>query len=1481
MTRHRALRDVVVLAIGLIGALLAAPVAAQPGMIVEGRNIVTRVESGPLPAPNPLRHTPDELLVRLKPRLSQAAAARALGAVALQSSRRFRAVEHLYHVRLAHGVSLQQALRTFRRHPDVLYAEPNYRVEAFAAPNDPSFSGQWSLANTGQTGGTPGADIGALGAWDATVGSSSVVVGVIDTGVDYTHPDLAANIWQNPGDCNADGLDNDGNGYADDCHGINVLTGSGDPMDDNNHGTHVAGTIGAVGNNLYGVTGVAWNVKIVGCKFLDASGSGDTAGAVACLDYLAGLKDRGVNIVASNNSWGGGLFSQALADAIAAHQQRGILFIVAAGNAGSNNDGLRTYPCSYELSNIVCVAATDDRDGLAGFSNYGRGTVHVGAPGVNILSTTIGNTFQSFNGTSMATPHVTGVAALLNAQTPGLDWRAVKNLILAGGEPRPSLANTVTGRRLNALGALTCTGSPVSSRLRPTGSQLTVGVGANVVLSALNINCSDPAGPVTVMVSPTGEALTLLDDGAGADQVAGDGVYTTVWIPQAGGSFDLNYPDGSVVHVQVSTQLKPGFPVQAYASSGSYHAGPAIHVLVGNIDADPRLEILVTSLANGPLYAWRFDGTPMPGWPALDPAGPAYPALGQLSLTEPGLEVFSGHIGFPGSLAAHAGSGASLPGWPRSSANYVATPPSLGDVDGSGIDKIFIEEEDWGLHAYRADGTILPGWPATTFVGGQERHTPAIADLDGDGIPEIVTASGSVSPGGVSLLAYHRDGTLVSGFPVSFNGHVDTFPVIGDVDGDGHPEIIVAGRVGSGDGIYIFSADGTLKRTMLASGTVAYGTALALADLDGDGIPEIIMQTDTAVNVWKGDGSVFPGWPVQIGPNTWLKNGGPVVGDVDGDGRPDIVVLALQNSGNAGDVLAFRANGSLITGFPIHLDGLGSGAVPAIADIDLDGRNDIIVASDFWNGVSGYYDKVWAFDLHGPTPYGPIQWGQFMGGPKHDGLFRAAQGSDRFALVVTLQGQGSVTSSPPGITCGTDCSELYPSGTAVTLTATPDPGSSFSGWGGACGGQATQCTVTMNAARSVTATFSASLTLTVAAGGTGSGLVVSSPTGINCGTTCTAAFDTGTTVTLTATVGTGSIFTGWGGDCSGQSNPCTVTMSATRSVTTTFARTVTLTVAVQATNPGGTGSVSAPALGINCPPGCTTTLTSGTAITLNALPTGSSIFAGWTGACAGQGATCTFTITADQAATASFTPRYSLGVDKSGAGTGVVSSSPAGITCGSDCGEPYLPGTVVTLSAMPDPGSRFAGWSGACTGAANPCTVTMSADQAVTAAFNRTATLSVAKAGAGTGTVTSSPAGINCGVTCSATYDAGSGVTLFANASAGSIFTGWSGACAGQGSTCSLSLTSDQATTASFAVATTLTVTRSGPGTGTVTSSPAGISCGSECSQDYPQGATVTLTAVPASGGMFQGWSGACSGSATTCTVTMSASKSVNARFRR
>ena len=304
--------------------------------------------------------------------------------------------------------------------------------------------------------------------------------------------------------------------------------------------------------------------------------------------------------------------------------------------------------------------------------------------------------------------------------------------------------------------------------------------------------------------------------------------------------------------------LEPGFPVKTFERGGTYHGGPAVLTLVGNIDADPTLEVLVTALAVGPLYAWNSDGSPQLGWPTPI-LGAAMPALGQLSASDTGFEVFSAHFG--GALVAYNGAGATLPGWPREASNYIASPPSLADVDGDGLDEIFVEEEDWALHAYRANGTVLPGWPVSGD-GGQERHTPAIGDLDGDDVPEIVTVSGWTSPG-IYIHAYHRDGSEVAGFPVLMNGAVDTFPAIGDVDDDGSPEIVVVVSEG-GPKVKVLAANGAVERTMTLVGGIAYGTAPALGDLDGDGVPEIVVQTEDALNVWRGNGTTFPGMATHV-----------------------------------------------------------------------------------------------------------------------------------------------------------------------------------------------------------------------------------------------------------------------------------------------------------------------------------------------------------------------------------------------------------------------------------------------------------------------------------------------------------------------------------------------------------------------------------------------------------------------------------------
>ncbi|MDF3059312.1 MAG: hypothetical protein K0R17_3527 [Rariglobus sp.] len=332
----------------------------------------------------------------------------------------------------------------------VALAEPDFIVHVDTTPNDASFAQLYGLHNTGQTGGTADADIDAPEAWDITTGSRNVRVGVIDTGIDYTHPDLAANMWTNPGEIAGNGIDDDNNGYIDDLHGWDFVNNDANPMDDHYHGTHVAGTIGAVGNNATGVAGVSWQVSLVALKFLSASGSGTTSDAVEAVAYATLL-----DVDFTSNSWGGGPYSQALYDAIAEAGVAGHLFIAAAGNSSQNADVSVHYPGGYNLNNIVCVAATDHNDQLASFSNYGITSVDLAAPGVNTVSTSPGFSYRTLSGTSMATPHVAGAAALLLSVQPGLASPELKAALLNSVDRVPSLSGRVlTEGRLNVASAL-------------------------------------------------------------------------------------------------------------------------------------------------------------------------------------------------------------------------------------------------------------------------------------------------------------------------------------------------------------------------------------------------------------------------------------------------------------------------------------------------------------------------------------------------------------------------------------------------------------------------------------------------------------------------------------------------------------------------------------------------------------------------------------------------------------------------------------------------------------------------------------------------------------------------------------------------------------------------------------------------------------------------------------------------------------------
>src|ERR1700682_2744716 len=395
------------------------------------------------------------------------------------------------------------AISALLKQSKVRFAEPNYIVHTTLIPNDPSFAQLWGLRNTGQPvnsapGGTPGADISATAAWDVTTGSRSVVVGDVDTGIDYNHPDLAANVWNNPGTVG---------GCAAGTHGYNAITRTCNPMDDNNHGSHTAGTIGAVGNNGVGVVGVNWISSLMGLKFLDASGSGTTADAITAIDFAVQAKIGGVNVRALNNSWGGGAFSQALLDEINKAGANNILFVAAAGNSSLNHGTTPThYPCDYNAANMICVAASDQTDTLAYFSDWGSTTVHLAAPGTDILSTIAASQYAYFAGTSMATPHVTGAVALILAACPAWTNAQVKAAILNNVDYPPGLAGlTVTGGRLNVNKAIrTCAPPTPDFGLSVRPSSQTVTQGASTSYTVTVTPSGGFTGAVTLSVSGLG-----------------------------------------------------------------------------------------------------------------------------------------------------------------------------------------------------------------------------------------------------------------------------------------------------------------------------------------------------------------------------------------------------------------------------------------------------------------------------------------------------------------------------------------------------------------------------------------------------------------------------------------------------------------------------------------------------------------------------------------------------------------------------------------------------------------------------------------------------------------------------------------------------------------------------------------------------------------------------------------------------------------
>ncbi|HEX2045680.1 MAG TPA: S8 family peptidase [Gaiellaceae bacterium] len=507
------------------------------------------------------RAVPGQLIVGWKAGVAERGRRAALTAAGARAQNRFAPIRAtLVSVRPGRAAA---ALRRLRRDRRVRYVERNYVVSAAAVPDDPLFPDLWGLGA-----------IGAPSAWDAGTGSANVVVGVVDTGIDVGHPDLAANAWVNPGEdcagCRSDGVDNDGNGYVDDWRGWDFVSGDNDPSDDNGHGTHVAGTIGAVGNNGLGVAGVNWRVRLMALKFLGANGSGTTANAVRAVLYASANGAR-----VTNNSWSGGGFSQALRDAIAHADAADSLFVAAAGNDSLDNDLFPAYPSSYDLPNVVSVAAADAADAHAWFSNYGDVNVDLSAPGVGVLSTWPGGTYRSASGTSMAAPHVAGTAALARAALPEASDVGLKALLLRTAAPVASLAGrTRTGGRLDAGGAVGCAGAP-RLWLESPRPGFSVDVGESVEVVALASRCGEPAG-VSVSAGAGGETVPL--------SARGDGLYTGTFVPVAGGAVELTV--SAAAGGQVDTQTVAGTAVQTFPIAPG---GPPVEVRTTAPGEDVRL----------------------------------------------------------------------------------------------------------------------------------------------------------------------------------------------------------------------------------------------------------------------------------------------------------------------------------------------------------------------------------------------------------------------------------------------------------------------------------------------------------------------------------------------------------------------------------------------------------------------------------------------------------------------------------------------------------------------------------------------------------------------------------------------------------------------------------------------------------------------------------------------------------------------------
>jgi subtilisin family serine protease len=954
------------------------------------------------------------------------------------------------------------ALEQYRSDPSVEEAQLNFVVHTSNVPNDPYYgsSGSWAQAYDDLWGLKK---INAATAWNYSTGSKSVVVADIDTGLDRTHPDIANNVWTNQGEMgttkagdscwtgtpqnkSTNNCDDDSNGYVDDVYGWNWVADNNNPSDDNGHGTHTAGTIGAVGNNGTGVVGVNWQASIMGLKFMNSSGSGSGLDAASAIQYAA---DMGAKV--TSNSWGCDCEPGPEADAISYAYSKGVITVAAAGN--SNEDARISSPAS--IPDVITVAASDPNDLKASFSNFGP-KIDVAAPGVDILSLKsstaskvcvgtqiVATNYCHISGTSMATPHVAGLAALLLAKDPSLSPEEVRQII-------HQTADKVYGQawetnfgygRINAGTAMGLSYIPPVAKIYSPSGYVTSSATSISVTGLVSDRVGVASWQLSYGVGTNPATFQAIGQGTGAANgtlgswdtstfsMYGDYVLKLTVTNSAGKTSEDR------MGVNIDRSILPGWP-QTGPRLGS---GWGTSAAIADIDGDGKLEIIAVSLRGfSPtrlqVDAWHMDGSEILGWPKtiVDYTGVYnYPTdlwlwLGGLTIADingdgkkeiifPMSFTLENHTTTQGTydhtlpadnyLYVLNSDGTNYSGWPKVLTNeqgfYRPNEPAISgaSLEGAGKQDLVYFSSKGILNAFKSDGTVLPGWPQT--IGGTGSSSAVLADVNNDGKAEVFAGSSDSK-----VYGFKADGTNLTGWPQVINGgEIRTSPVIGDIDGDGAPEIVagasgyIAGGTAPASGIYAWHANGTKLSGWPVNNNINYN-GLILADLDGDHKLDVIYDGDTCCNIYsvKYTGASMPGWPVSF---AW----GPPVGmstfsaiDLEADGKAEIG--AQRNQGT----VVLNSSGQTIWQrlYPPNTSSMS----PLIADFDGDGKSEILNNSITSSGTneSSYYKLYLSNTGITNASADIIPWPMYQQNPAHTGALTAATAVpiSRLSLSATL-----------------------------------------------------------------------------------------------------------------------------------------------------------------------------------------------------------------------------------------------------------------------------------------------------------------------------------------------------------------------------------------------------------------------------------------------------------------------------------------------